>query len=58
MIYLSKVTAKAMLGYVVHIGDRLVHLRLSRFGYPEGEHSVCLWSKRAVELSVTFPVVL
>lgn len=58
MIYLSWVTGKAMFGYVMHKGDRLVHLRLSRFGYPEAQCSVRLWRKRGVELSVTFPVVL
>lgn len=49
---------KAMFGYVMHKGNRLAHLQLSRFGFPEAEFSVLLWRKRVAELSLTFPVVL
>lgn len=56
---LGDVTGKAMFGYVMHKGNKLAHLQLSRFGFPEAEFSVLLERrKRAAELSLTFPVVL
>lgn len=49
---------EALLASAMHKGDRWAYLKWSWFSEPGAERLVSLLGTRAVELSVTFPVVL